>query len=187
LRRQGVWVSGLKGPASGGTCDYEVPEIIMFNTHVMISSVHTYRPLPNKTIIRVLRLEPTLEHSALLFASLERFDIAQHPEDKMTAICNDRDMLASSSNTRGLPQIEYEAASYALGHKDFTLTLNFVGAVPSEVISIRRNMDDMVRYIRPISQQRHLWIDALCINQYNVKEKDAQVKLMGVVYQQEKQ
>jgi hypothetical protein len=91
----------------------------------------------------------------------------------MTAICNDRDVPASSSNTRGSPQMEYEAASYALGHQDFTLTLNFVGAVPSEVISVRRNMDVTLRYIRPTSQQRHLWIDVLCINQYDIKEKDA--------------
>jgi hypothetical protein len=47
----------------------------------MISSVYAYRPLPNKTIIRVLRLESTLEHRVLLFAGLEHFEIAQHPED----------------------------------------------------------------------------------------------------------
>jgi hypothetical protein len=42
----------------------------------------------------------------------------------------------------------------------------------------------MLRHLRKREKQRFLWIDAICINQNDNKEKACQVQLMGEIYQQ---
>lgn len=42
----------------------------------------------------------------------------------------------------------------------------------------------MLRHLRKREKQRFLWIDAICINQNDNKEKACQVQLMEEIYQQ---
>jgi hypothetical protein len=52
------------------------------------------------------------------------------------------------------------------------------------MLSISRNLDLALRYIRHKSTPRLIWIDAICINQMNREEKSSQVALMGLIYSQ---
>jgi hypothetical protein len=51
-----------------------------------------------------------------------------------------------------------------------------------ESIEITRNLDEALRHLRHLSLIRRVWIDALCINQGSIKERNLQVAIMGQIY-----
>jgi hypothetical protein len=74
---------------------------------------------------------------------------------------------------------EYEALSYVWGH---------VSAPSSDIVfngthfHVTENLAIALRHLRLPDKPRKLWIDALCINQSNVSERNKQVELMGEIY-----
>lgn len=80
--------------------------------------------------------------------------------------------------------LSYEALSYAWGndadtHESIFFGDNQVGATPS--------LADALRRLRLLDEPRHVWADALCINQTDNVEKSQQVSMMGRIYSQCKQ
>jgi hypothetical protein len=150
----------------------------------MESTPYTYHPLQNEAGIRVLLLEPASTQSAPLFVSLQHIQILQHFEDGT----NDQNATASASST-SLPntsQVEFEAISYAWGTQEASVTLGVHRSMPREHFKISPVVDTMLRYLRLPKKKRCVWIDALCINQKNNKEKEGQVNFMGEIYRQAK-
>lgn len=49
-------------------------------------------------------------------------------------------------------------------------------------ISVTANCWSVLRQLRTSKHERHLWVDALCINQINVTERNQQVGLMARIY-----
>lgn len=49
-------------------------------------------------------------------------------------------------------------------------------------VSIGRNLDSALRTLRPNLIGKLLWVDALCINQKDLKERSQQVQIMGEIY-----
>lgn len=82
----------------------------------------------------------------------------------------------------------YSALSYTWGVDDAShpLQTSRVESVEEEVrvILIRPNLRQALRVLRHPTQARVLWIDALCINQGSVTERNKQVLLMKRVYSQ---
>lgn len=72
----------------------------------------------------------------------------------------------------------YEALSYVWGEPKFTseITLN------NEQYFITPNLELAMRYLRRSSEERILWVDALCINQNDLVERSQQVLLMKDIY-----
>lgn len=72
----------------------------------------------------------------------------------------------------------YEAVSYTWGEpvNEAEIIVNFV-ALP-----VRKNLWEALRHLRA-TERRTLWIDAVCINQQNVPERNAQVKMMRQIYE----
>ena len=74
--------------------------------------------------------------------------------------------------------LSYEALSYVWGEKENPA---FIVLCESR-FAITRNLAEVLRYLRFPSSDRMLWVDAICINQCDEKEKEAQVKSMHWIY-----
>ena len=72
----------------------------------------------------------------------------------------------------------YEALSYVWGSKRRLRKIQ----VGSSKIAITQNLAIALPYLRYRDKARILWIDAICINQQDLRERSSQIKLMGDVY-----
>lgn len=72
----------------------------------------------------------------------------------------------------------YEALSYCWGkpHPTAPVTIN------GSSLKIREILASALRHLRLQYETRHLWVDALCINQDDKEEKSKQVLRMGETY-----
>lgn len=78
------------------------------------------------------------------------------------------------------PELKFEAVSYVWGEPIFSVTLRIS---ETSIINITKNLSDALRRFRKPGVPRTLWVDALCINQSEIQEKNRQVQLMGQIYQ----
>ncbi|KAL7916764.1 HET domain-containing protein [Trichoderma velutinum] len=78
----------------------------------------------------------------------------------------------------GSSKVQFDALSYVWGSPAVTgeITCN------SRRRKVGRNLYDALERLRLPDEQRVLWVDALCINQADNKEKTQQVRLMGEIY-----
>jgi hypothetical protein len=93
-------------------------------------------------------------------------------------------------NTRQtLPK--YDALSYTWGRGPMVEQIYVVSEgqesaeqsqAPMLTLDVRFNLANAMRYLRHADQTRNLWIDAICINQADLAERDLQVKRMGGIY-----
>lgn len=74
---------------------------------------------------------------------------------------------------------DYEALTYFWGEKTDLQKISLDG----QPVSITKNLELALRYLRRKNEERVLWVDALCINQDDVPERSHQVSLMKDVYQ----
>ncbi|OTA04252.1 hypothetical protein A9Z42_0048290 [Trichoderma parareesei] len=54
--------------------------------------------------------------------------------------------------------------------------------VTKQQISLGKNLVEAIKHLRYEHVERVMWIDALCINQADEKEKETQIPLMGHIY-----
>lgn len=99
------------------------------------------------------------------------------------------------------PQTEYTALSYVWGDaiqkktiqlgyhqlptSETTRTWSFapsLGADCYKPFQVTKNLEKALRHLRDGASGRILWVDAICINQSDSKEKISQVQSMGDVY-----
>ena len=73
-----------------------------------------------------------------------------------------------------------EALSYVWGTQAVTRFVTVCG----NTFQVTVNLEVALRRLRLTDQPRTLWIDALCINQQDMAERSAQVKMMGAIYSQ---
>jgi hypothetical protein len=104
---------------------------------------------------RLLHLKPASSNAEELRASLVHADITQGPP------------------------LDYEALSYVWGDPVFPEVLHLDGG---GTIAITANLFQCLVSLRRVDRTRVLWVDAVCINQKNVLEKERQVAFMGKIY-----
>ncbi|KAI0008208.1 heterokaryon incompatibility protein-domain-containing protein, partial [Xylariaceae sp. FL0662B] len=75
-------------------------------------------------------------------------------------------------------EVPYEALSYTWGAPVFSQPIHINGIL----FHTTENLDSALRHLRLTDSKRYLWIDALCINQFDVKEKSIQVGRMFPIY-----
>ncbi|KAM3082009.1 hypothetical protein ACMFMG_004468 [Clarireedia jacksonii] len=77
---------------------------------------------------------------------------------------------------------KYVALSYVWGDLDDTYQINLNG----QAFQVTRNLRDALIRLRQPKQGKAqtIWVDAICIDQANVLERNSQVLLMGSIYQQ---
>ena len=77
---------------------------------------------------------------------------------------------------------QYEALSYTWGSAEDPVAI-YVGASGDQIISVTQNLASALQYLRHETEERQLWVDAVCIDQKNLQERSEQVLKMADVYQ----
>jgi hypothetical protein len=75
-------------------------------------------------------------------------------------------------------RLAYETISYCWGPSKDPVVINLNGCL----VPVSATSEAAVRRMRLIDQSRVLWIDAICINQSSLSERNEQVALMSDVY-----
>lgn len=76
------------------------------------------------------------------------------------------------------PYPPFEALSYVWGETDNCATI----LVDDACVSVTKSLDTALRRLRFPDRPRTLWVDYICINQYDVEERNRQVARMGYIY-----
>jgi hypothetical protein len=76
----------------------------------------------------------------------------------------------------------YAALSYVWGSEDDPSHIEVISAQQKGVLAATHNLVVALRHLRQKKKLRRMWIDALCINQSDVEEKNIQVATMGRIY-----
>lgn len=74
---------------------------------------------------------------------------------------------------------QYEALSYAWGNTDLVMPIKLDGST----FMVTKSLEFALRHLRMRDRWRILWIDAICINQTDIKERTSQVQYMRQVYE----
>lgn len=118
--------------------------------------------------------EPIFEHSSLPNPSEYIRLLTIGPQ----SAAQDGAVQYSLSSWRFGDAPAYHAISYTWGPADEDEFIQLDGKVKR----IRRNCADVLRQVCHFRTSRYLWIDTLCIDQGNVKEKSRQVAMMGSIF-----
>jgi hypothetical protein len=87
-------------------------------------------------------------------------------------------LVCSLSTTSLEDSPHYEALSYVWGLETASEHLS----LDRSTMSVTANLDVALRHLRRPTEPRILWVDALCINQKDLDERAAQVRLMQDIY-----
>ena len=74
----------------------------------------------------------------------------------------------------------YDALSYVWGKSDETRLI----FIDKHDLLVTPNLHEALLHLRYCSIERIIWIDAVCINQKDTKEKERQIRFMGKIYGQ---
>jgi hypothetical protein len=74
----------------------------------------------------------------------------------------------------------YDALSYVWGDSDNPQSI-YIG---KHDLSVNRNLYAALSRLRNFSLERIIWVDAICIDQKNTKEKEQQIRLMPKIFSQ---
>ncbi|KAH7177111.1 heterokaryon incompatibility protein-domain-containing protein, partial [Dactylonectria macrodidyma] len=117
-----------------------------------------YRPFTKPRFIRLLTLYPSPSRTKRLEVRLHQVSLDELKDPK-----------ANHS---------YEALSYVWGAKHGTVPIS----CDKQTLFITPNCESALRHLRHRFTRRVLWIDAICIDQQSLEEKNGQVPLMGEIY-----
>lgn len=120
-------------------------------------SVYSYEPLSCQNNIRLLRLLPAIQS----IQDEVRGELVEYEVHS----CDDR-------------AHPYEALSYCWGTEAKPKLL----MVHDEVQAITQNLHDALVQLRYRDFARLLWVDAICINQSDDREKESQIPMMGEIF-----
>lgn len=116
-----------------------------------------YSPLSKPDSFRVLHLQPSTDPEAQIHCILEEKCLGDY----------DHDILSP-----------YTALSYVWGDASNPRLID----VDGQDLAITRNLHDALVYLRNANKVLTVWADAVCIDQRNILERNAQVVEMGRIY-----
>ncbi len=119
----------------------------------------------------------TYTYSALHLQAIRLLKLLPGSEDD-TIQCHIESFPLYDAERRG-----YEAVSYTWGPIGNRTTIELEGCP----LSIQANLGAFLKVLRQQHASRYLWVDAVCIDQSNVLEKNVQVQLMQRIYRAARQ
>lgn len=95
--------------------------------------------------------------------------------------------VVSATTQHNNIQPQYEALSYTWGTNRDPETAHVVSLESDQVesfatLDIYQNLASALRHLRFVEQVRIFWVDAICINQGDIPERNTQVKRMANIY-----
>ncbi len=117
--------------------------------------------------IRLLHLQPSRDRDAKLECRLVETQIP------------DYDYLCQQSTNTAHIKCEYQALSYTWGEPQFPQSLH---VLPAGVINITENLHSALQTLRKPDRTLVLWVDAVCIDQANIPERNSQVSNIPRTY-----
>ncbi|OAL47323.1 HET-domain-containing protein [Pyrenochaeta sp. DS3sAY3a] len=128
---------------------------ISSTTDLSVSTSDIYTALPSRSSIRLLHLSPAIDMEETISCEL-----TIHQLDEQ------------------IPS--YIALSYVWGEREPAAQI----VVNGSQFTITPNLHDALRNVRDSEATKVLWVDAICINQANLGERNTQVTLMRYIYPQ---
>lgn len=92
------------------------------------------------------------------------------------------DPVCCTIATVDLHKVQYDALSYTWAIEDGDDRKTGRIHLPDGVLPITENCEAALRQLRLRSDPRQLWVDAICIDQSNVRERNHQVGQMDQIY-----
>jgi hypothetical protein len=130
---------------------------VLYN-HVARKIPYRYSSLPpGHSGIRLLRLLPNKDRAAAITCELFNCSLESGQEIHV-----------------------YEALSYVWGDPNTTVPISIDG----HRFDVTENLHTALLHLRDRSIERIIWVDVICINQTDLKEREEQVKMMAVIYRQ---
>lgn len=132
-----------------------------------LAEVYKYNPLPFPDSIRVLILNPSKDSKSVIICELCHIRLCQAEDYKFSAL------------------------SYVWGDAGGNRTIR-IDSPPSPTtphqeemthLPIHKNLDDALRHLRRPKNAVRLWVDAVCIDQSSMLERNHQVQQMRDIYQ----
>jgi hypothetical protein len=80
---------------------------------------------------------------------------------------------------------DFEAVSYTWGSTENPVDIS-IGESGRNTLAVTRNLGEALPYLRYEDRPRVLWIDAICVDQKNLKERGHQVKRMADIFSRAK-
>ncbi|KAI5867472.1 heterokaryon incompatibility protein-domain-containing protein [Durotheca rogersii] len=114
---------------------------------------------------RILRIDPALRLDSPVLCALLIADVIVHEGLG----------IVEEDTAREAP---YDALSYIWGAPVFSHPVQINGIQ----FFVTENLGCALRHLRLTNTERYLWVDALCINQFDVREKSVQVSRMFSIY-----
>jgi hypothetical protein len=151
-------------------------------------------PLPTPNLKNLEEIQKTLPAGWNVFETLGgRYLFEDEPADHTTWTQPDiglNDSPTKSANTCDQVDQGYEALSYAWGEEGtpncdaYIKSLEDSNSSARDVVTLalRPNLANALRHLRYHDQPRILWVDAVCINQNDLLERNEQVLRMGDIY-----
>ncbi|KAI8655143.1 HET domain-containing protein [Fusarium keratoplasticum] len=121
--------------------------------------------------------DPNLPRRHLLIGNPRNSLRVLHLDDDASPILSGTFERASITH---LPS--YEAVSYCWGGDDGDYTKSEFIIIGGSLFPITKNCAAVLHKIRKTNSKRVIWIDSLCINQNDVKERSVQVRQMGQIF-----
>jgi hypothetical protein len=91
----------------------------------------------------------------------------------------DADLHCQLTTVSSVSARHYEALSYCWGTEESTVRIFVCG----KAMQVKPNLEHALINLRREKRHRVIWVDAICINQSNVFEKNQQVPRMRIIYE----
>lgn len=152
--------------------------VLLFVIQLLRGNAHLLRPWREWQARRKI----FLSRSSVKMDSGLSYDTLQDPEAMIRVLTilpgKEFEDVHCRLESANLHQAEYEALSYTWGHDTRLSPI----ACNGTRINITRNLKEALHDLRYTDRPRVLWVDAICINQSNISEKESQVKIIGDIY-----
>jgi len=153
---------------------------------------YNYQPLQSPAETRLLQLEPAGHYNDKLISRLTHISLEPNPPsyEALSYVWNNSSESWTSAYNWGPPKIVYAfypptEGEHVPSSRDENSSSSQLGGhiiCDNQKVSVGQELYDALRRLRLTDRPRLIWIDALCINQHDINERNAQVTHMREIY-----